>query len=120
MTGPDSQPQAEPAAAEEAAAVFISAPSREEARRLARDLLERGLAACVQLAPIESLYVWDGAIQEEDEILLIVKTRAALFAALEARIREIHSYDTPEILALPVSAGSAPYLAWLKAATRKA
>ncbi len=103
---------------EEAAAVFVSASSREEARLLARGLLERGLAACVQLSPIESLYLWEGAIQEEEEILLIVKTRAALFPALEAHLREVHSYAAPEILALPVSAGSAPYLAWLKAVTR--
>ncbi len=101
-----------------AAAVLVSASSREEARRLARLLLERGLAACVQLAPIDSLYLWKDAIQEDEEILMIVKTRAALFPALEALLREAHGYETPEILALPVSAGSAPYLAWLRAATR--
>lgn len=103
-----------------AVAVLATAPSREEARKLARALLERGLAACVQLAPIESLYVWEGAIQEDEEILLIVKTRAELFPALEACLREIHSYAVPEILALPTAAVSAPYLEWLKAATREA
>ncbi len=102
----------------EAVAVLVSASSREEARRLARLLLEQGLAACVQLSPIDSLYLWQDAIQEDEEILMIVKTRAALFPALEALLRESHSYETPEILALPIWAGSAPYLAWLRASTR--
>jgi uncharacterized protein involved in tolerance to divalent cations len=77
------------------------------------------LAACVQLAPIRSRYVWKGAVQRDDEILLLIKTKAALFEAVRARVRALHSYETPEIVMLPVTAGDADYLAWIAAETKE-
>jgi uncharacterized protein involved in tolerance to divalent cations len=77
------------------------------------------LAACVQLAPIGSRYVWKGAVQRDDEVLLLIKTEAALFEAVRARVRALHSYETPEIVMLPVTAGDADYLAWIAAETKE-
>ena len=94
--------------------------SAEEAERLAEALLAEGLAACVQIAPIRSRYVWKGEVQREDEQLLVIKTRQDLFEPLRARIRALHSYETPEVLALPALAGDADYLAWMGEVTRKA
>ena len=89
----------------------------DEAERLAAALLEEGLAACVQLSPIRSRYVWKGAVEAADEVMLSIKTRADLFEAVRIRIRQLHSYETPEILAIPAEAVDADYLAWLEAAT---
>ena len=88
-------------------------PSREEAQRTARLLVEEKLAACVQLLPIESFYRWQGAVQNEAEVLLLIKTRTALFDAAIARIKAVHSYTVPEIVALPFSSGFAGYLDWI-------
>ena len=99
---------------EAAMVVLITAPNREEAARLAEMLVGARLAACVQILPeMESVYWWDGAVRREPEILLIIKTTAGRFATLEREVRALHSYETPEIVALPVSDVSAPYLAWL-------
>lgn len=94
--------------------ILTTAGSREEAERLANALVERRLAACVNLVgPIASVYRWQGAVERAEEFLLIVKTTAAQFAAVAAAIRELHSYDLPECIELPVTAGSDAYLAWL-------
>ena len=94
--------------------VFMTAPNAEEAARIAEMLLERKLAACVQiLPPMTSIYVWKGEVQRESEILLVVKSTRAKFDELESAVRAIHSYETPEIIALPIVAGSQPYLSWL-------
>lgn len=87
-----------------------------EAERLAAALLEEGLAACVQLSPIRSRYVWKGAVEAADEVMLSIKTRADLFEAVRVCIRRLHSYETPEILAVPAVALDEDYLAWLEAA----
>ena len=101
-------------ATETAIVVMLTAGSREEAARLAEMLVGARLAACVQILPeMESVYWWDGAIQREPEHLLLVKTTAGRFAALEREVRALHSYETPEIVALPVTDISAPYLEWL-------
>lgn len=98
------------------AIVLVTAPNAKTARRLARAALTARLAACVNLVPgIESHYWWQGKLERGGEILLVLKTRAARLAALEAVIRENHPYDTPEFLALPVTAGAKKYLAWLGA-----
>jgi periplasmic divalent cation tolerance protein len=95
--------------------VLITAPDLEVARGLARALVEARLAACVNLVPgVRSLYRWQGAVQEEAEILLVVKTRAAQAPELERMVRERHPYQVPELLRLPVQGGSAPYLTWLR------
>jgi periplasmic divalent cation tolerance protein len=97
---------------------MTTAGSDAEAEALAEALLAERLAACVQLSPIRSRYVWKGAVQREDEILLLIKTRAELFEQVRARLRALHSYDTPEILMLPATAADADYLAWLEAETK--
>ena len=98
--------------------VLVTTPDAEVAAQLARRLVEEGLAACVNLVPgVRSVYRWQGAVQEDAEILLIAKTRAALVDALAARVRELHPYELPEVIALAVAAGSEPYLDWVRGAT---
>lgn len=99
----------------EATVVFITAANREEAARLAEMLVGARLAACVQILPeIESIYRWQGKIEREAEVLLLAKSTRAKFEDLEREVRAIHSYETPEIVAVPATAVSGPYLKWLK------
>ncbi|HVV28332.1 MAG TPA: divalent-cation tolerance protein CutA [Rhizomicrobium sp.] len=98
--------------------LMTTMPSREEAGTLARLLTDEKLAACVQLLPIESFYVWQGETRNEAEILLLVKTRTALFGPLIARIKAVHPYTVPEIVALPFAAGFPGYLAWIGESVR--
>ena len=94
--------------------VLMTAASREEASRIAEHLVEARLAACVQILPgVESVYRWKGKIERSPEILFLAKTTQAKFAELEKAVRSLHSYETPEIIALPVTAISEPYLQWL-------
>jgi periplasmic divalent cation tolerance protein len=94
--------------------VFITAPNLEEARRLAEMLVQTYLAACVQILPeIESTYRWQGNVERQAEVLLIAKTVHSRFGELESRVRALHSYETPEIVAVPVVECSNPYLEWL-------
>jgi periplasmic divalent cation tolerance protein len=94
--------------------VLTTAGSEEEAGRIAEVLVERRLAACVQVVgPITSRYRWQGAIEEGREWQCLAKTTRAAYEAVEAAIREVHSYDEPEIVATPIVAGSAGYLAWI-------
>ena len=100
----------------EAIVVFIAAPSREEAGQLADMLVSKRLAACVQIMPeMESVYRWQGKVERQREVLLIAKTVSSKFAELEREVVALHSYETPEIVALPLTAGSHPYLEWLSA-----
>lgn len=93
---------------------MMTAASREEAVRLAEMLVGSRLAACVQILPeMESIYWWQGKIERAPEHLLLVKTSLDNFERLEQEVRALHSYDTPEIIAVPVNASSAPYLEWL-------
>lgn len=92
----------------------MTTPNREEAARLADMLVGAGLAACVQIFPeIESVYRWQGKIERQSEVLLLAKTLQFKFAEFERQVRAIHSYETPEILAIPITSASAPYLEWL-------
>ncbi len=94
--------------------VFMTASSGEEAARLAQMLVAAHLAACVQILPgIESIYRWQGKIERQAEVLLIAKTEKSKFDELELQVRALHSYDTPEIVAVAMAAASAPYLNWL-------
>ena len=98
----------------DAIVVFMTASSADEARRIAQQLVESQLAACVQLLPeIESIYRWNGEVQREKEVLILVKTTADNFAQLDQSVRAIHSYETPEIVAVRISDISEPYRAWL-------
>jgi periplasmic divalent cation tolerance protein len=102
----------------DAIVVFITAASGEEATRLADMLVGAHLAACVQILPeMESVYRWQGKIERQSEVLLIIKTARVKFADLEREVRALHSYDTPEIVAVPIVMGSAPYLHWLNASS---
>ena len=104
----------------DAIVVFMTAANGEEATRLADMLVAAHLAACVQILPeIESVYRWEGKIERASEILMLVKTTKERFVDLEREVRALHSYDTPEIMAIPVVAGSAPYLEWLTQATAR-
>jgi periplasmic divalent cation tolerance protein len=94
--------------------VQTAAGSREEAQRIAAVLVERRLAACVQIVgPVQSVYRWQGRVERADEWLCLAKSASSQFAAVEAAIRELHSYECPEVIAMPITAGSAAYLAWL-------
>ncbi|OHB75814.1 MAG: cation tolerance protein CutA [Planctomycetes bacterium RBG_16_59_8] len=95
-------------------AVLCSCGGKAEARRLARTIVREKLGACVSVIPsVASVYRWKGKVEESRESLLLIKTTRSLFRKLERRLREIHSYEVPEIIALPIAAGSAPYLRWL-------
>jgi periplasmic divalent cation tolerance protein len=98
--------------------VQTAVASQSQAGALARLIVEARLGACVQLQPIRSFYRWQGEVHDEPEFLLQIKTRRACFPALEAFIRAHHSYETPEIVQLPITAGSADYLQWLQTETR--
>jgi periplasmic divalent cation tolerance protein len=96
--------------------VLTTAGSEEEAERIAEALLGRRLAACVQvLGPIVSRYRWQGKLERASEWQCLAKTEAALYGEVEAAIRAVHSYEEPEILAIPVLAGSKGYLDWVSA-----
>ena len=95
--------------------VLVSVPSAEKGAEIARLLVEEKLAACANLLPaMRSIYRWRDAVQDEQESLLLIKTTGAGFDALRARVVELHPYEVPEVLALPVEAGHLPYLDWLR------
>ncbi len=99
----------------ELVAVLMTAANAEEADTLARALVEEDLAACVNVVGgIRSVYRWQGEVCSDAEVLLIAKSTRAAFARLEARVRELHSYDVPEVIALPIEEGSSAYLDWLR------
>ncbi|HEY9763977.1 MAG TPA: divalent-cation tolerance protein CutA [Trichocoleus sp.] len=93
--------------------VLVTASSQEEALKLADHLVKDALAACVNLFPVQSVYTWQGELHHDTEWQLVIKTNLDCFAQLEARVRELHSYEVPEIIALPIVKGSEPYLSWL-------
>jgi periplasmic divalent cation tolerance protein len=98
--------------------IFITAPNEDEAASIARSLVEARLAACANIVRnIRSIYTWQGSIQDDNEVLMMVKTRKSLFSKVSVKVRELHSYDVPEIIALPIIDGSPDYLNWLKEST---
>ncbi len=100
--------------------ILSSAPNEEVAEQLARLLVERRLAACVNILPMQrSIYHWQGQIEEVNEVALQIKTIATHYAELEAAIREAHSYAVPEIIAIPIVHGLPAYLDWIKQETSK-
>ncbi|AWJ82995.1 divalent-cation tolerance protein CutA [Azospirillum sp. TSH58] len=97
---------------------YITAGSRDEARRIGRALVEERLAACANIFDgMTSIYRWQDAIEEADETVLIAKTRAELFDRLAARVRELHSYEVPCVVELTVGRGNPAYLDWLRDGT---
>lgn len=93
--------------------VLVTAPSRTEGEAIAKTLIQEKLAACVSMTPVYSIYTWQNEVQQEEECQLLIKSDLTHFSRLEARIREIHSYEVPEIIALPIIQGSDPYLQWI-------
>jgi periplasmic divalent cation tolerance protein len=94
--------------------VLSNCGSEEEARRVARALVEARVAACVNIVPgIQSVYHWQGAIQEDSEWMLVIKSTRSMFDSLAAELRKIHSYQVPEVLAIPIIAGDQNYLDWM-------
>lgn len=94
--------------------VLVTAASEAEAENLAKSLVEHKLAACVSLSPIRSIYTWQGEIHVESEWQLVIKTDMAKFEPLKRKVQELHSYEVPEIIAIPIIAGSDAYLNWLE------
>lgn len=103
---------------EESRLVYVTAPSHEEAMRLAHLAVGERLAACANvLGPITSVYWWDGKVNQEPEIALVLKTRAQLVDALTARITAVHPYECPCVVALPITGGNPAFLSWIAAET---
>jgi periplasmic divalent cation tolerance protein len=99
-------------------AVLITAPTKEEAESLAGMMVREKLAACCNILPgITSIYEWEGKLEKSGECLIIAKTRADLFDALSKAVSEAHSYEVPEIIAVPIADGYKPYIDWLLANT---
>ena len=93
--------------------VITTCADKASAKQLANIIVQQRLAACAQLIPIESVYVWEGEVCSEDETILLIKTKTALFDKLSAAIIENHSYEVPEIIKLPITGGHPDYLSWI-------
>jgi periplasmic divalent cation tolerance protein len=99
---------------EEHVVVLVTAPSKDVGRDVARALLEQKLAACVNVVPsIASFYTWEGDLCSDEEVLLVIKSKGAAFDQVAVAVRDVHPYDVPEIIALPIVAGSQSYLDWI-------
>jgi|SRR3990172_334744 len=100
--------------------VLITAASDSEAAGIARSLVDEHLAACANIVPgVRSIFFWDGKTQDEREVLLICKSRLALVSAIIRKVKSLHSYSVPEIIALPIIAGSPDYLDWVRETTKE-
>jgi len=93
--------------------IAVTCADKDAARKIARVLVERRLAACVQMFPIESVYLWQGKICEDDETALFIKSRAASFEKIQVAVRELHAYEVPEIIQIPITNGLPEYLKWI-------
>jgi len=95
--------------------VLVTCASAKEARKIGRSIVEQRLAACANIlsSPVQSVYRWKGTVESAKEFLLIIKTTRARFVKLQAEVKRLHSYDVPEIIALPIAAGTKKYLTWI-------
>jgi periplasmic divalent cation tolerance protein len=95
--------------------VLVTCGSAKEARRIARAVVEQRMAACTNIVatPVHSIYRWKGKVESAEEFLLVIKTTQGRFAELKAAVKRLHSYDVPEIIALPIAAGGTNYLNWI-------
>lgn len=99
--------------------VLVTTPNGGEARKIGKRVVDAKLAACVTIIPgVRSIYRWKDKICDDQEVLLVIKTTKRLFSKLEDMVKRLHSYDTPEIIAMPILAGSDDYLRWIRASTR--
>ena len=100
--------------------VLVTAPSQKEAVRIGKAVVNAQLAACVNIVPgIRSLFRWEGAVSDESEVLMVLKSRADLFSELARTVKALHRYQVPEVIALPIVHGTPDYLAWIRQSTRK-
>jgi periplasmic divalent cation tolerance protein len=98
--------------------IFVTAGSEQEAASISRSLVEEGLIACANIIPqIRSLYRWEGKISDEKETMIIIKSREDLFERIRSRIKELHSYEVPEITAIKLDRGDLAYLQWIESVT---
>lgn len=101
--------------------VLSTCPNQESAERIARGVVEARLAACVNVLPgLRSFYTWQGQLEVSDEVLLLIKSRTNVFTTLQNMITSLHPYELPEVVAVPIEAGLAPYLHWLDVNVRQA
>ncbi len=99
--------------------VFITAPNEEEALKISKTLVEEKLAGCINIIRnIRSIYFWQGKIEDDTEVLMIIKTKEELFEELEKRVKSLHSYTVPEIIGIKIKKGSESYLKWLSEVTK--
>ncbi len=97
-----------------ASVMFVMAGAEEEAEKISRALIEENLAACANIiGPVRSIYRWQGKVEDAREYLIMIKTRTSLTSRIERAVGKLHSYEVPEIIALPIAAGSTPYLEWI-------
>ena len=102
----------------ESIVVFVTASNEDEAAKISRSLVEAGLAGCVNIVGnVRSIYRWQGKIEDEAEVLMIAKTQRSLFSELSEKVKMLHSYSVPEIIAIPIVEGLQDYLNWLKEVT---
>jgi periplasmic divalent cation tolerance protein len=99
--------------------VYTTTGSEEDAEKIAETLVSERLAACVQYTRIKSVYTWKGKVNKDDEFLIAVKTKRKLYKAVEKRIKELHPYECPEIIAVPIVSGGRDYLAWVSENTKE-
>lgn len=103
----------------EYAAYYVTVPSKEMGAKIAKSLLNDKLAACVNIIPgVESYYWWDSKIESDPELLLMIKSRASLLESITAKVKEVHEYDTPEVISVPIIGGNPQYLKWIGESTR--
>ena len=100
--------------------IYITTQDADEARKIGLTLVQERLAACVNIHPIQSIFRWEGEIQEEGEAAMLVKTRAGLVDEVVKRVKELHSYEVPCIVSLPVDKGNPDYLSWVGESTEEA
>ena len=98
--------------------IYITTKDEDEAKKIGKTLVEEKLAACVNTHPIKSIYRWEGEIQEEGEVAMLVKTKAQLADKVIARVKELHSYEVPCIVSLPIEKGNPDFLEWIKKSTK--
>lgn len=98
--------------------VLVTAPDQSVAEAIAKTLVSEKLAACVNFTPIHSIYTWEGQLESAPEWQLVIKTDLSRFSTLETRIQQIHPYEVPEIIAIPLITGSKPYLEWISASLK--
>jgi periplasmic divalent cation tolerance protein len=102
--------------------VLVTCGSAKEARKIARAVVEKRLAACANIltSPVQSIYRWKGSVESAKEFLLIIKTTKARFLKLKAEVKRLHTYDVPEIIALPIASGTGDYMHWISESVRSA